>query len=119
MLDRNGGSAPLITELQKHGIVVMSWRKGKQAECWPEQEFEKRGIPLPRPLGTVTMEGRVAELKATLIAGCPVRKIRFWIDRGRLETRSGQSRKPIRRSGRRQAALVTTHPGHSTDQICA
>ena len=43
----------------------------------------------------------------------PVREVRFWIDRRRpLKNRSGQPRKPIRRSGRpgpgqRQSALVT------------
>ena len=123
VFDRNGWSPPLITALQKRGIAVISWCKGEQAERWPENEFQQRSIPLPGPLGTVTLEGRVAERKATLSTGCPVREIRFWIDRRRpLENRSGQPRKPIRRSGRpgagqRQAALITTHPGHSTEQV--
>ena len=123
VFDRNGWSPPLFTALRKRGIAVISWRKGKQAERWPEKEFQQRSIPLPGPLGTVTLEGRVAERKATLSTGCPVREIRFWIDRRRpLENRSGQPRKPIRRSGRpgpgqRQPALVTTHPGHSMEQV--
>ena len=123
VFDRNGWSPPLFTALRKRGIAVISWRKGKQAERWPEKEFKKRSIPLPGPLGTVMLEGRVAERKATLSTGCPVREIRFWIDRRRpLENRSGQPRKPIRRSGRpgpgqRQPALVTTHPGHSMEQV--
>ena len=123
MFDRNGWSPPLFTELRKRGIAVISWRKAEQAERWPEKEFKQCGIPLPGPLGTVKLEGRVAERKATLSTGCPVREIRFWIDRRRpLENRSGQPRKPIRRSGRpgpgqRQPALVTTHPGHSMEQV--
>ena len=80
-MDRHGWSPPLFTELRKRGIAVISWRKGEQAERWPEKEFKRRSIPLPGPLGTVTLEGRVAERKAILSVGCPVREIRFWIDR--------------------------------------
>ena len=123
VFDRNGWSPPLFTALRKRGIAVISWRQGEQTERWPEQEFQQRSIPLPGPLGTVTLEGRVAERKATLSTGCPVREIRFWIDRRRpLENSSGRPRKPIRRSGRpgagqRQPALITTHPGHSMEQV--
>ena len=77
VFDRNGWSPPRFTALRK------------------------RSIPLPGPLRTVKLEGRMAERKATLGTGCRVREIRFWIDRRRpLENRSGQPRKPIRRSGR-------------------
>ena len=84
VFDRNGSSPPLFTALRKRGIAVISWRKGKQAERWPEKEFKQCSIPLLWPLGTVKLEGRVAERKATLSTGCPVREIRFRIDRRRL-----------------------------------
>ena len=118
MFDRNGTSAQLFTELRKRGIAVMSWRKGEQSERWPELGFEEHGTPLPGPLGTVTLEGRVAERKARLSTGCLVCEIRFRIDRRRLlENRSGQPRKPTRPSGCRRPVLVTTQSGHAMEQV--
>ena len=133
-----GGPGSVKEELpQRPWTAVTAIPSSAQLACF----FSQQRFPVRRPFGrrvsgwgrnnpknssrnnVAFNSSRVAERKATLSTGCPVREIRFWIDRRRpLENRSGQPRKPIRRSGRpgpgqRQPALVTTHPGHSMEQV--
>ena len=51
VFDREGWSPALFRELRKVGIAVVSWRKGKQAERWPESEFAEVAIPLAHAVG--------------------------------------------------------------------
>ena len=123
VFDREGWSPALFRELRKVGIAVVSWRKGKQAERWPESEFAEVAIPLRTPLGEATLEGRLAERKVNLGARCPVREIRFWGERRLRGTgKGGQPRQPRELAGRpaatqRQPALVTTHPSLAAAQV--
>ena len=74
-------------------------------------------IPLHTPLGVETGRGQLAARPLDLLHGdLPAREIRFWIDeRERPSGRSGQPRKARRlagrpSAGRRQPAILTTHP---------
>ena len=123
VFDREGWSPALFAQLRQRGIAVISWRKGRQAERWPEPEFRAASFAVPGPLGAITLEGRVAERAVPLGAQGTAREIRFWIDRRLpLEGRSGQPRKPVPRSGppgpgQRQPSAITTHPGLPPEQI--
>ena len=123
VFDREGWSPALFRELRQVGIAVVSWRKGKQAERWPESEFAEATIPLRTPLGEATLEGRLAERKVNLGARCPAREIRFWGERRLRGTgKGGQPRQPRELAGRpaatqRQPALVTTHPSLAAAQV--
>ena len=113
-------AADLAVRLQRLELATACRTQGARIRrhclhdaCWPsslpplpiQEEFRKRRIPLPEPLRTVTLEGRVAERKATRSTGCPVCEIRLRIDRQRLpENRSGQPRKPIQWPGPRASA---------------
>ena len=84
---------------------------------WPEAEFSPTDIPLRTPLGVETGRGQLAERPLDLLDGdLPAREIRFWLEeRERPSGRSGQPRKARRlagrpSAGRRQPAILTTHP---------
>ena len=62
VFDREGWSPQLFARLRAAGIAVVCWRKGQQAERWPESEFGPAQIPLRTPLGEATLEGRLAVL---------------------------------------------------------
>ena len=123
VFDREGWSPQLFRELRKAGIAVVSWRKGAQAERWPQSEFRAAAIPLRTPLGEAVAEGRLAERTVELGAGCQAREIRFWIDRRLRGTgKGGQPRQPRQLAGapsdrQRQPALVTTHPSLAAAQV--
>ena len=122
VFDREGWSPQLFRELRAVGIAVVTWRKGVQAERWPESEFRAVDIPLRTPLGAATLQGRLAERAADLGAGCAGREIRFWGERRLRGTgKGGEPRQPRELAGQpsatqRQAALVTTHPGLAAEQ---
>lgn len=123
VFDREGWSPELFGELRKLGIAVVSWRKGAQAERWPESEFRAASIPLRTPLGEALAEGQLAERAVNLGAGCEAREIRFWIERRLRGTgQGGQARQPRQLAGapsdtQRQPALVTTHPSLAAAQV--
>lgn len=123
VFDREGWSPELFARLRAAGIAVVSWRKGKQAERWPESEFVPARIPLHTPLGAATLEGRVAEREVSLGTHGSVREIRFWGERRLRGTgKGGQARQPRELAGRpaetqRQPALVSTHPSLSAEQL--
>ncbi len=123
VFDREGWSPQLFRELRKVGIAVVTWRKGAQAQRWPQSEFGAAAIPLRTPLGEAVAEGRLAERAVELGAGCQAREIRFWIERRLRGTgKGGQARQPRQLAGapsdtQRQPALVTTHPSLAAEQV--
>ena len=123
VFDREGWSPQLFRELRKVGIAVVSWRKGAQAQRWPQSEFGAAAIPLRTPLGEAVAEGQLAERAVELGAGCQAREIRFWIERRLRGTgKGGQARQPRQLAGapsdtQRQPALVTTHPSLAAEQV--
>ncbi len=123
VFDREGWSPQLFRELRKVGIAVVTWRKGAQAERWPESEFRAATIPLRTPLGEALAEGQLAERPVELGAGCAAREIRFWIERRLRGTgKGGQPRQARQLAGaasatQRQPALVTTHPSLAAEQV--
>ena len=115
--DREGWSPQLFRDLHAHGVACVTWRKGRQQERWPDEEFRAAAIPLRTPFGLETGRGRIAERPLQLLEGrLTVREIRFWIDqREQVAGRSGHPRQPRRLAGRpaaeqRQPSIVTTHP---------
>lgn len=123
VFDREGWSPQLFRQLRKVGIAVVTWRKGAQAQRWPQSEFGAAAIPLRTPLGEAVAEGQLAERAVELGAGCQAREIRFWIDRRLRGTgKGGQARQPRQLAGaprdtQRQPALVTTHPSLAAEQV--
>ena len=123
VFDREGWSPQLFRELRQIGIAVVSWRKGKQTERWPESEFRAAAIPLRTPLGEAVLEGHLAERKVALGQHCQAREIRFWGDRRLRGTgKGGQERQPRELAGpprpeQRQPALVTTHPSLAAERV--
>ena len=123
VFDREGWSPALFRELRAVGIAVVSWRKGPQAERWPDSEFRAASIPVRSPLGEAMLEGRLAERELDLGGHCQVREIRFWAERRlRGEGKNGQPRKPRELAGepaegQRQPALVSTHPSLAAEQL--
>ena len=123
VFDREGWSPALFARLRQQGIAVISWRKGRQRQRWPVQEFRPTSLLMPGPLGAIRLEGQAAEREVELGAHGTVREIRFWIDR-RLPLTGchGQPRKPVPRSGppgegQRQPAAITTHPHLPLEQV--
>ena len=117
VFDREGWSPEMFLALRARGVACATWIKGEQAGRWPEAEFSPTDIPLRTPLGVETGRGQLAERPLDLLDGdLPAREIRFWIDeRGRPSGRGGQPRKARRlagrpSAGRRQPAILTTHP---------
>ena len=117
VFDREGWSPEMFLALQRRGVACVTWIKGEQAERWPDAEFAPAALPLRTPLGVETGRGQLAERPLELLDGdLEAREIRFWLDeRESLPGRSGQPRKarPLAgrpADGRRQAALLTTHP---------
>ena len=115
--DREGWSPQLFRDLQARGVACVTWRKGRQQERWPDEEFRAAAIPLRTPFGLETGRGRIAERPLQLLEGrLTVREIRFWIDqREQVAGRSGHPRQPRRLAGRpaaeqRQPSIVTTYP---------
>ena len=123
VFDREGWSPQLFRELRKVGIAVVSWRKGAQAQRWPQSEFRAAAIPLRTPLGEAVAEGQLAERAVELGAGCQAREIRFWIERRLRGTgKGGQARQARQLAGapsdtQRQPALVTTHASLAAEQV--
>ena len=117
VFDREGWSPEMFLALRARGVACVTWIKGEQAVRWPEAEFSPTDIPLRTPLGVETGRGQLAERPLDLLDGdLPAREIRFWIEeRERPSGRSGQPRKARRlagrpSAGRRQPAILTTHP---------
>ena len=117
VFDREGWSPEMFLALRARGVACVTWIKGEQAVRWPEAEFSPTDIPLRTPLGVETGRGLLAERPLDLLDGdLPAREIRFWIEeRERPSGRSGQPRKARRlagrpSAGRRQPAILTTHP---------
>ena len=117
VFDREGWSPEMFLALRARGVACVTWIKGEQAVRWPEAEFSPTDIPLRTPLGVETGRGQLAERPLDLLDGdLPAREIRFWLEeRERPSGRSGQPRKARRlagrpSAGRRQPAILTTHP---------
>ena len=126
VFDREGWSPELFERLRQQGVAVVTWRKGPQEAAWPDADFRPAQFELQTPLGTETAAGRVADKPVTLgRAAVPAREIRFSLDSGQPRPgRSGQPRQPRALAGhpapgRRQAALVTTHPTLAPEQAAA
>ena len=104
--DHEGWSPQLFAQLQGRGIACVTWRKGPQQERWLDAEFRAAEIPLRTPFGEESGRGCIAERAMTLLQSkLTVREIRFWID----------ERQPP--AGRRQPAIVTTHPTKPAEQV--
>ena len=123
VFDREGWSPALFAQLAERGIAVITWRKGPQAERWPDSEFVPARLAVHAPGGEQALEGRIAERKAALGNACAAREIRFWIDRRlRRPGKSGQPRKPLELAGQpaageRQPAILTTHPTLPAERV--
>ena len=104
--DREGWSPQLFAQLQARGIACVTWRKGPQQERWLDAEFRAAEIPLRTPFGEEIGRGCIAERAMTLLQSkLTEREIRFWIN----------ERQPP--AGRRQPAIVTTHPTKPAEQV--
>ena len=104
--DREGWSPQLFAQLQARRIACVTWREGPQQERWLDAEFRAAEIPLRTPFGEESGRGCIAERAMTLLQSkLTVREIRFWID----------ERQPP--AGRRQPAIVTTHPTKPAEQV--
>ena len=124
VFDCEGWSPEMFLALRARGVACVTWIKGEQAVRWPEAEFSPTDIPLRTPLGVETGRGQLAERPLDLLDGdLPAREIRFWLDeRERPSGRSGQPRKARRlagrpSAGRRQPAILTTHPSLAAAEV--
>ena len=57
VFDREGWSPALFAQLAERGIAVITWRKGPQAERWPDSEFVPARLAVHAPGGEQALEG--------------------------------------------------------------